>query len=358
MKKLKRNLDDIFEKGILFIKNTKKDEKTFLVYHKDVDGLCSAAVLLRAFENFNLKPTKILAASNEEMEGIIKKMKDFDKAIVLDIDISYLKKELEEVGKEILLIDHHPPRADLNGEKILYINPRLENPKFYQPVSYLVFKIFSKSMDLEDLEWVSVLGTVGDMGYEDCKDLLKTWVEVETKEDLVKTAFWKDVGMLNGLTTTIGFEKTLELVQSFGSLTDFRESDELKKSYKKFEIEYGKFEKTFWKNAKKIEEINLVISEVESDDRALSSFLSTNLATEHPKKIIVLMRRANDTISINARYRGENMNIGKIMEMAAKGLNGGGGHQSAAGATIKAKNGEIFKERLIKELMELSDKRK
>lgn len=358
MKKLKRKLDDRFEKAILFLKNIKKNEKTFLVYHKDADGLCSAAVLLRVFEDLNLKPTKVLAAANEEIEKIIERMKGFEKTIVLDIDISYLKKELEEVGREILLIDHHPPRTDLNSQKILYINPRLENPKVYQPVSYLVFKIFSEVMDLEDLEWISVLGTIADMGYEDCKDLLKNWVEVDEKENLVKTAFWKDVGMLNGLTTTLGFEKTLELVQSLCSLTEFRESDAIKKSYEKFEIEYEKFEKTFWKNARKIEEINLVISEIESDNRALSSFLSTNLATEHPNKIIVLMRRSHSLISINARYRGEDLNIGKIMESAAKGLDGGGGHQGAAGATIKAKNAEVFRGRLIKELMELSGKRK
>lgn len=358
MKKLKRNLDELFERGILFIKNIKRDEKTFIIYHKDADGICSAGVILKAFEKLNLEPTEIAASSNEEIEEVIKKIKDFDKTIILDIDISYLRKELEALDKNILLIDHHPPRADLNNEKIAYINPVLRAKGVYQPVAYLAFKLFSRIANLNDVEWVSVLGTIGDMGFEDCKDLLERWVKIKNKYDLTKTVFWGDVGRLNGYATTHGFDNALKLIRTFHSLSDLRENVKIKDAYKGFIKELKKLKRAFWENAKIVKEAGLIISEIGIKQRALSSFLSTNLAVETPNKVIVLMRNTNGMCAINARYNGSGLELGKIMEKSAKGLNGGGGHANAAGATIKAENKGIFKERLIKELKRFSGKKR
>lgn len=351
MKRLKRNLDELFEKGISFIRNIKKDEKTFLIYHKDVDGMCSASILFKVFEIFGLVPTKVAASSNEEMGKTIKTIKFFDKTIILDIDIAYLKEDLEELDREILLIDHHPPRFDLNNKKIVYINPRLEFKEVYQPVSYIVFKLFSRVMNLKDVEWTAILGTIGDKGFEDCKDLVEKLVKLRKNEELAKTVFWKDVRRLNGSITTLGFDETLSILRTSRSLTDLRKNSRIRKAYREFTEKYNKLKKDFWNNAIKIKDANLIISEIGNGHRALGSFLSTNLAMEHPNTVIILMRKLNGSCAINARYEGENLGLNTIIDKCAKGLNGGGGHPKAAGGTIKLKNKEIFKKRLIKELV-------
>ena len=355
MKHLRRKLSELFQKGISFILKVKPDDKVLVVHHKDVDGLVSAVILLRTFERVGLKVTKVIASSNEEMGGVIKKIKNFDKTIILDIDICYLKKQLIKLEKDVLLIDHHPPRANLNTKRMVYINPRLEHPEVYQPVSYVIYKFLSEILILKDIEWLAALGTVGDYGFRDCKDLLKKWIDVKNIDlknggGLPKIPFWKNVKMLNGAIMELGFNKTLQILKEASSLGAVMKDREIKKSYKIFNKKLKELEKEFVKNAKTIEDVNLIISEIGSKHGALSSFFSTEFATKHPNKIIVLIRKIGRKNTVNARYQGIGVDLGKIMEHSTKGLNGGGGHLHAAGATILAKNKDIFKERLIREL--------
>jgi len=357
VKKLKRNLSELFERGILFIKEIENTNRVLVIHHKDVDGLVSAAILLRVFEKIGLKVTEVTASSNEEIEDVIKKIKDFDKIIILDIDICYLKEQLVSLNKDILLIDHHPPRTDLNTEKIVYINPRLELPEIYQPVSYILYKFLSRLTNLKDIEWLAVLGTIGDYGFEDCIDLLENWLNIRNKEGLIKTVFWKNVKMMNGVITELGYDNALRVVKGMVSLEDFEKNEEIKEVYEKFNEKLKEVEQMFWRNTRTIEELDLIISEIETDYRALTSFLSSELGIKHPDKIIVLMRKKNGKYVINVRYQGEGIHLGEMMKKCTKDLNGGGGHPHAAGATILAKNKEIFEERLIEELRRISAKR-
>ncbi|MFQ6055700.1 MAG: DHH family phosphoesterase [Methanosarcinales archaeon] len=362
MKKLKRNLSELFERGISFIREIKKKDRLLVIHHKDVDGLVSTTILLRLFKKISLNVSKIIASSNEEIEEDIKKIKDFDKTIILDIDICYLKKQLTSLKKDILLIDHHPPRSDLNSKRIVYINPRLEFPKVYQPASYVIYRFLSRIVDLEDIEWLAALGTIGDFGFEDCEDIVKKWIDVKKedikdKEELPKTTFWKNIKMLNAAITELGYNNTLYILKTVNSLGELIKNRKIENAYKGFNKKLEQIEQEFWENVRTIKEVNLVISEIESKHRALSSFFSTEFAAKYPDKIIILMRRKIGKYAINARYQGKGIHLGKIMRKCTKGLNGGGGHPHAAGATISAKNKNIFEERLIRELRRLSAKR-
>lgn len=362
MKRLKKSLSEFFKRGIFFIRKIKNKDRILVIHHKDVDGLVSAVILLKTFERIGLNITKIIASSNEEIEEVIKKIKDFDKTIILDIDICYLKKQLIDLKKDILLVDHHPPRADLNSKRIVYINPRLEFPEVYQPASYVIYKFLSGIATLEDIEWLAALGTIGDYGFRDCKDLLKKWinvnvVDVENGGELPRIAFWKNVKMLNGAITELGYSNTFKILKKVNSLESLRKNKKIKKSYKGFNKKLEEIEQNFRNNARSIKEANLIISEIESKHRGLSSFFSTEFATKHPDKIIVLMRKKYGKYAINARYQGRGIDLGKIMERCTERLNGGGGHSHAAGATIFAKNKNIFEERLIRELRRFTAKR-
>lgn len=358
MKKLRENLSDLFGKGVAFIKEVKNNDKVLVIHHTDVDGLVSAAILLKTFERLGLKISKVIASSNEEIGEDIRKIKDFDKTIILDIDICYLKQELTDLEKDILLIDHHPPRSNLNSEKIVYINPRLEHPEIYQPASYVLYKFLSRIVNLKDIEWLAALGTIGDYGFGDCKDLLEKWIKIRKKKELIRTVFWKNVKMLNGAIAELGFDSALQILKEADSLEALRKNEEIKEPYREFDKKLKEVEQEFWENSREIKEVGLIISEVRSKHGRVSSFFSTEVGTKHPDKIIIIMRRKNGKYSINARHEAGRVDLGKIIENCTKGMGGGGGgHRHAAGAIILAKNKSMFEERLIKELRKFSAKR-
>lgn len=343
-------MEELFKKGILFLRKLKPTDKVLLVYHKDLDGLTSALIFVRNIKKLGLRIKRKYASSNEEIEKIAKKVKFFDKIICLDIDISYMKKELVKLRKDIMIIDHHPPKKNLNTRKIVYINPRLTNPKIYQPASYVTYKFLSKIFNLEKDKWLAILGTISDFGLEDCRDLLKD-LKIKRKEDIPKTEIWKEVEKLVGIISEIGFDKTFNLLEKSNSLKEFKENKVVKNALKNYSKKIKKCEKIFWNNLKEYKEVNLLISEIKTRHREITSLISTKFSGEFPEKVLVVLRKVGKKYAIHARYRGsKEINLGKIMEKCAKGLNGGGGHPHAAGASIKVKNREIFEKRLIEEL--------
>lgn len=362
MTALIRNLENLFEKGTAFIRNINKEDKILVVYHKDVDGLVSAILLMKAFEKIGLKHSKVMASSNDEMEKMIEEMRHFDRILVLDIDISFMKRELESLGKDIMIIDHHPPRADLNGKTIIYINPRLEVPKIYQPASYVIYKFLPGISDLSNEEWLAALGTVGDFGFEDCEDLVRKYVDVKSKRELPNTSMWLTVEKMIGVITELGFEKAFGLISSLDSLESLERNEEIGKIYEGYRKKLERYEEMFWKNAKKIDDAHLIISELSTEHRTISSLLSTKISGRLPDKVVVIMRKVGGNYSVNARYNESEIHVGiemgEIMERCAKGMNGGGGHAHAAGATISADKRAIFEERLVKELRRFFEKSK
>lgn len=357
MKKLKRNLNDLFELGRKFFLEIGSFDRTALIFHRDADGLCSAAIVIHAMEKMGIEIPKTFAATNNSIQPILKKVKGFDKIVVVDIDIVYLKKFLSSLEKEIMIVDHHPPRGDLNTEKIIYINPHFSYPEIYQPASYILYKLFSHFLDMKEIEWVAVVGTSGDYGFENCKDLMQKWVRIKRKEEILETEFGKAALTLNGAGAIIGYENVLEELLKTKNVNEIFENKKIVDGYKQFLKKYEIAKKMFVKNMKEIKELNLMISEIKSlEKQRFGSPLATEFGTVYPKKIIVLISRENGVCSISARgvfgAAGE-LHLGKLMEKCCKGIGGGGGHRQAAGGTVSSKKVEIFKKRMTSELERL-----
>ncbi len=90
--------------------------------HYDADGLSSAGILaktlLRAKKEFKI--TTFTTLDEDTMQIIRDDASDC--MIIADLGASYIK-ELEELGKDIVVLDHHTLRDD--SEKIAYVNPHL-----------------------------------------------------------------------------------------------------------------------------------------------------------------------------------------------------------------------------------------
>jgi len=351
VKKLKRNQNELFELGRKFFLNIGSFDSTALIFHRDVDGLSSASIVIHAMKKMNLEVTKTFAATNNSIEDVIKKMEKFNKIIIVDIDITYLKTFLLSLKKEIFVVDHHPPRKDLNSKQIIYINPRFEDAEIYQPASYILHKFFSNFLDMRDVEWLAVVGTAGDYGYENCKDLMGKWIKIKSKKELFKTEFGKAAMELNGAGAIVGYENVLDELLKLRNVEEIFKNETIASGNKQFLKKYEMVKKLFLKNMKEVKELNLVISEIKSlEKQRFGSPLVTEWGSMYPKKIIILISKENGVCSINARYADGKIHLGELMGKCCRGIGGGGGHRQAAGGTISSNNVEIFKNRVYEEL--------
>ena len=90
--------------------------------HYDADGLSAAGivanVLLRAGKEFRV--TTFITLDEESMAEI--RNCDYDCILLTDLGASYIP-ELEALGKDVIVLDHHTVQAD--SDKICYANPHL-----------------------------------------------------------------------------------------------------------------------------------------------------------------------------------------------------------------------------------------
>ena len=341
----KKNLNDLFKKAKIFIESIKDSESVLLIHHKDVDGYCSGALFISALKKLGKNNgVEIVAATNDGLQNIMKdkKTKSYDKIVILDIDAPYLKKDYENFKGKILIIDHHTIRKNLDSENLIYINPRIENEERYWPASYVVYIFLCSIVDLKELEWVAVLGTVADLAFEDCKEILGKWITAESKDDLVKTEFWQVSKMLYSA-IIIETSNVLDMLLKYKDLSELKSDQNLLYADKKFEKEYKSLKDGFWKNAEKIN--NVIFYEMDPPFKRMSSVLATDISLENKDKVIIILEKRGDKFKISARVQTGIPHLGKLMEKCCS-LNGGG-HRTAAGGAIKVSDLEKFKNCII-----------
>ena len=334
---------EAFWKGKDFVDNLKPSDKVILVHHKDCDGTYSAAIVAIALERLNKKINKIIAGTTEKNDDIVKAIKPYNKVIIVDIGIDLLFKELNRMGKEILYLDHHMPVDKELSKDIVYINPRLENDKIYQPATYVVFKFFSHIADISDKEWLAVIGTIGDYGYEDCRDLLDKYIEVKEKSGIWKTQYGKAAIETVGAAAEIGFDKLLKILIKSKNFEELMRNKEIKTAYRKYEGMYETAKKQFWKNAERFDDVDLIFSVLDSKVERVGSAISTETSTKYPDKIIFLLEKVDNFYKIHARNQKAKVNLGKML----RDMGVGGGHIAAAGGKINMKDLGGFKRNLL-----------
>jgi single-stranded DNA-specific DHH superfamily exonuclease len=364
-------IENLFDKGIAFLTDIKNSERVLLVHHTDVDGYCSGALFIRAMGvvaqeiKFELN---VVAAANEELEYMIKsgKAAEYDKVVVLDIDVPYLQDALERQSGKFLIIDHHSVKADLNSPKVAYINPRFLSKEIYQPASYVVYKFLLYAASklgsdvmqkaIQSMEWVAVLGTISDFAYDDCKDLLGSYVEgvVKQRKDITKTEYWQASKIYYGsiIVWDAGENEKVSPLLSHKDLKGFMSDPKLNEMNRLFELEREKGEKQFWQNAEKIDDV--VISTISPEFKRVGSVLATDLGIKNEDKIVLVLERRGDDYKVHARGQRGKMHLGEVMNACCRS---GGGHREAAGGTIRIEDYEIFKQCIIKEVGKVSAKK-
>ncbi|MEM5879284.1 MAG: DHH family phosphoesterase [Candidatus Aenigmatarchaeota archaeon] len=335
MKELKR-LEELFQTGIEFAENIRNGEKVVLVYDTDTDGIASAVLVLNVLGKIG-KRVKTVPMKFGDTETLKTKLKKFEKIITVDVPIDLIEKNLLSLGKNMLIIDHHPGR-DLNSEKTILINPRLERPEIYQPTSYVVYKMFKDL--IKEKKWVSILGTVGDMGIEDCKDLVK----IRNKKDVWKSKFGKAAMLLTASIAVLGPERTLKILLDSRNLEELVKNENILRASLKFDQELKRCRKEFEKNLETRGKI--LISKIKPKYKTVCSALITKFATENPEKIIFIFEEKEEFTRIHGRNSIGKIDVGKLF----KELGIGGGHREAGAGTIKKDDEEKFKMKILNKL--------
>jgi single-stranded DNA-specific DHH superfamily exonuclease len=139
--------------------------KKTLFYHRDSDGVCSAALFLKFFRNFSAVPREGPRMETGFVEDLIKDRPDA--VVFLDLPVCQEWRNMNRIrkalpGLKIAVIDHHIPEKNLNSKNVLHLNPKFRMD-VYWPVSYLMFDLLERlGRKPEPLIWIAAMGVIGD----------------------------------------------------------------------------------------------------------------------------------------------------------------------------------------------------
>lgn len=325
---------------------------SIIIYHKDADGVCSAA-LLNEYVNAEMAHPNDgpgISISNKLIDII----NDYKSVIFVDLPVDQLNIIDKIKTEKIFILDHHPPQKNLaNGNNIYHMNPRFEQKDTYQPASYLAYKLVED--ELEELAWKSGVGIVGDHGVEDCKYI---FVKIEKKYPNIFNG--KKITQENIFASSLGkISRIIDSSKVINGLSGIKESfdillesdcpdsvfnSKLMRYYTKFKEIMEEEKRLFQKKALKFQKTNSFLYEVDTN-YSINSSLSTTLADENPDAAIYVYQK-NNGLKISARCQTGRLNVAEILKEAVSDYGNAGGHPQAAGGYVKKGKENIVLNRL------------
>jgi len=333
------------------------DEKLFsIIYHRDSDGLTSAVLMKKYLESLGRR-VFLVKPNDAPGIGVTDRLLRSVEGLLVIVDIGVDQTDVpERFDGKILVIDHHIPSRNLNSERILHINPRLEGDDVYRPASYLIWKMFRERVDSE---WVAGVGVYGDYGVGNCKDLMD---EIAKKyPDILVEKRYDQVAMRESLLAVLS--DMIEASRAIGGLRGLNRAfeefyranspSELLRSrlvlyLDKYRGELERLEQDFRENSEYFPNANAYVYMIESRYNLSSSF-STMISEKIPDSVVLILKK-NRVLQVNARCQSGRVNVAELMRELTEGIGSGGGHERAAGAHVPRRHVEEFLNRLREKL--------
>jgi len=336
--------------------------KRILLYHRDADGICSAALLLKFFGDFETIARQGPRIENDFVKELAEKRSELLVFLDLPVDQEWDKiKELlkKNPGTHAAVIDHHIHERNMNSRKVLHINPRFYQDD-YLATSYLVFRLMEQmGKPVRNLVWIAAVGVIGDYDIKDCKDLLDL-CEKTYPGSLGKYPMKSKLGYASELicsAVTIkgseGADKVLKILLESKDYRKFLDSKRLKIWHRKVREEINRVKKEAYKKREVYEKLGLHIYTIRSK-MSLTSAVSTYFGEKFPQKVIVIRKRSGGEWKLSFRNQSGKVNVGHLAKKCVQGIGLGGGHKKAAGAIVS--DWETFRERLLEEMRALKTK--
>ena len=330
--------------AIKFLKKIEND--LAIVFGHDCDSIASASIVYKLAKRLELEPKLIISYHNFEIdEKTEEKLKNFKNIVVVDIgDTPEERINKLSLSRNLLIIDHHFPK----NYKCTYVNPRMHNKNIYMPTSYVSWLIYKEFFDDREIIWIAALGTLGDFGAKNNKDLFLKLKEIHPElvgnvriddRDLLENSLigrvTKMVDSCRILYGIRGSKYVTNLISTSKSYKDLLENNKVINIYKKVEEEFRSEIKKVYKN--KVEIGEFIIYEIKSMLN-LKSSLASYLPNVFPDKIIFVAQKSKESYYEVSVRRGVNrkVNLSKIVEKISKSINAkGGGHPTAAGMRVE-----------------------
>lgn len=338
-------------------KQLNKLEDPIIIYHKDSDGVTSAAMMHDYVNAKTALPND--GPGIKITDELIDIINDYEAVLFLDIPVDQLNVIKDIECKDIFILDHHPPDEDLsNGKDIVHMNPRFEDSEAYLPASYLVYRVVEDELGQEI--WKAGVGVVGDHGVKNCKDLYKKIVELyptmingqEINQDVINDSNLGTISdmieaskVMNGLQ---GIKESFDIIYESELMNDVFDT-KLIKYYEKYKDILEREKKLFDSGALYFQNTDSYLYEVDTN-YSINSSLSTMLADENPESAIYIYQ-VNNGMKISARCQSGRVNVAENLKKAFNDYGNAGGHPQAAGGYAKSGKVETVVNRL-KEILE------
>ncbi|HDJ96546.1 MAG TPA: DHH family phosphoesterase, partial [Candidatus Aenigmarchaeota archaeon] len=145
------------------VKNIINERPVRLISHNDADGICSAAILLKALlrEGSNVHLSIVKQLKSSTLDSLRINPDSF--VIFTDLgsgQLDIIEKKLLDKTK-VLILDHHEPRR-IEHENLFHINPRLFKEKEVSASVISFFFARSLKKDNNDMIDLAIVGAVGD----------------------------------------------------------------------------------------------------------------------------------------------------------------------------------------------------
>ena len=283
-----------------------------IIHHWDADGLCSAAITARVFEDEGVEWENCTPPIGRfELDDRILKLIDrAEEVYFLDLN---MVDAVERISKLVIFIDHHHQER-IQRKNVIHVNPVLDGNST-PSASWVVSSYFSHWNHL------SAIGAVGDLGMK----LFSTEFGASAEKLLLKHGISKSDAL-----------KIVNLIDSSYIMMD-RKGVEESVAFLAFASPSELLEREEWiKNLERIEnEIDKAFSNLEGKDIAWIEFSShLNIISKVARKAvwekkfnaaIVINKDFNGLAQLYVRLKEPSPRLLKLIsELKAKGFNAGG----------------------------------
>jgi len=333
--------------------------KKLLLYHRDADGICSAALLLKFFTEFESNARQGPRIERDFVKSLIESKPDLIVFLDLPVDQEWEKisEVLEKLPKaRMVVIDHHQHERDMHSERIVHVNPRFFADK-YIATSYAVYRLMQAlGKEVSPLVWISAIGVIGDYDIKDCRDVLelseKNYPGSIGKDPMRSKLSYASELICSAVTIkgNEGAGKVLKTLLESKGYRKFLESKRLKAWHKRVREEMSRVIKDAYRNREIHPKLGLNIYTIRTR-MSLTSALSTHFGEKYPGKTVIIRRKVENEWKLSFRNQSGQVNVGQLAKKCVQGIGTGGGHKKAAGAIVS--DWEKFRERLLDELKAL-----
>lgn len=345
----------------LYLSQLSKRDRIALLYHTDADGLCSAVIAAKAIEKIRGRKPQLIFHQSHSQTSITNKTlamlrkKKINKLIAVDLCVDQNPKNLIRASKfaDVLVLDHHKIYKDLNSKNVVFIKAqRISNkePSRY-PASKLNYDLFSKIVDVRELDWVAAVGIIGDVA-------LKSWnrfIKQTARRNKIGVEVLFGLRDLIGGVEAINLNKLNQLFKEFYSAKSPKKllKSKLNKYRELAELEVLKHLIGMPFRAEFYPEKELIFYKIKTKYSIKSELINTMSKDFFPKQTVVIV--ADDggkLLKVSARRQDFKVRVNSLLEKSLKGLKNasGGGHIPAAAGHLMKRDLEKFKKRLLKNL--------